>query len=93
MKNGDIQNMNGLVYSKASDKAYCFCCKLFGQDQDVNQLSSKGFNDWKNDRIRLSQHETSHCGAAYEWVNGRSKNLRFFETCSWIDQEFLSIAS
>ena len=27
-------------------------------------------------------------GAAYEWVNGRSKNLGFFETCSWIDQKF-----
>ena len=32
-------------------------------------------------------------GAAYEWVNGRSKNLGFFDTCSWIDQEFLAIAS
>ena len=26
-------------------------------------------------------------------LNGRSKNLGFFETCSWINQEFLSIAS
>ncbi|RID73627.1 hypothetical protein BRARA_B00764 [Brassica rapa] len=26
-------------------------------------------------------------------LNGRSKNLGFFETCLWINQEFLSIAS
>ena len=60
MKNGDKQDRSWLLYSKISDKAYCFCCKLFGRDQEVNQLSSKGFNDWKNVRLRLSQHETSH---------------------------------
>lgn len=61
MKNRDKQYRNWLLYSKVSDKAYCFCCKLFGRAQDANQLSSIGFNDWANIRMRLSQHETSKC--------------------------------
>lgn len=61
MKNGDKQDRSWLVYSKVSDKVYCFCCKLFGREENASQLSSIRFKDWRNIRIRLVQHETSHC--------------------------------
>ena len=46
-------------------------------------------------RVMDTQYPTSWrgIGAAYEWVNGRSKNIGFFETYSWIDQDFISIVS
>lgn len=61
MKNGDTQDRQWLVYSKKSEKIYCFCCKLFGGDKDTTQLASTGFKDWNNVQLRLSQHESSHC--------------------------------
>lgn len=60
LKNGDKQDRSWLLYWVISDKAYFFCCKLFGRDQEVNQFSSKGFNDWKNIWLRLSQNKTSY---------------------------------
>lgn len=61
MVNGEKVNRQWLVYSKALDKAFCFCCKLF---RDVQKnvggyLVTTGYNNWKHVSTRVKEHETS----------------------------------
>ncbi|XP_024016126.1 zinc finger MYM-type protein 5-like [Eutrema salsugineum] len=51
-----------LVYSKALDKAFCFCCKLFKDEQKNvgGNLATRGYNNWRNVSTRLREHERSH---------------------------------
>lgn len=36
-----------LIYSKTSNKVYCFCCKLFKPDIGTS-LGNSGYNVWKH---------------------------------------------
>ena len=49
-----------LIYSKALDKSFCFCCKLFRHESSVGNLVTTGFNDWRNFATSLKEHEMSH---------------------------------
>ena len=57
--NGERCDRRWLVYSKESNKVYCFCCKLFGTKSSVNLLGNDGTNDWRNLGAKLKSHETS----------------------------------
>ena len=52
------------------DKVFCFCCKLFKQEENTFQLANKGTNDWKNISYRLKSHETSneHMQNMRRWI-------------------------
>lgn len=59
MKNGEKINRSWLIYSKAMDSILCFCRRLFGDGNRPTQLSSSGFNNWKNLQANLKAHERS----------------------------------
>lgn len=42
LENIEKQDRNWLIYSKVSNKVYCFYCKLFDWEQKFTHLSSKG---------------------------------------------------
>ena len=52
------------------DKVFCFCCKLFKQEENTFQLANEGTNDWKNISYRLKNHETSneHMQNMRRWI-------------------------
>ncbi|GBP47770.1 Zinc finger MYM-type protein 5 [Eumeta japonica] len=58
MSNGEEVHRQWLVYSKTSDKAFCFCCKLFGNNTG-SQLAGEGYSDWAHIGRGLETHETS----------------------------------
>ncbi|ESQ33345.1 hypothetical protein EUTSA_v10009558mg [Eutrema salsugineum] len=58
--NGEKQDRRWLIYSTAKDKAFCFCCKLFPQENTAYQLATNGYNDWRNISQTLKEHERSH---------------------------------
>ena len=62
-----------MIYSISLDKVFCFCCKLFKQEQNNIQLANEGTSDWKNLSSKLKSHETS---------NGHMDNIR-----KWIELE------
>lgn len=61
MSNGKEVHRQWLVYSKTSDKAFCFCCKLFGNNNNNtgSQLAGEGYSDWAHIGRGLETHETS----------------------------------
>ncbi|XP_028068330.1 zinc finger MYM-type protein 5-like [Camellia sinensis] len=81
LSNGEKQDMKWLVYSDASNKVFCFCCKLFKEDGNKTQLATNGFKDWKNLGHRLRSHETSneHMTCMSKWIE-LEKRLQKNET-------------
>ncbi|GMP28586.1 hypothetical protein CsSME_00004062 [Camellia sinensis var. sinensis] len=75
LQNGEKQDRKWLVYSDASDKVFCFCCKLFKQDGNNVHLATDGLKDWKNMGNRLRSHETSneHFICMSKWVELESR--------------------
>ncbi|KAF8087514.1 hypothetical protein N665_0581s0003 [Sinapis alba] len=60
IRNGEKQDRQWLAYSKVKDKIFCFCCKLFTQDRNANQIATSGYNDWRNLSKMLKEHVKSH---------------------------------
>nr|XP_022921170.1 uncharacterized protein LOC111429479 [Onthophagus taurus] len=58
MNNGEQVHRRWLVYSKSTDKAFCFCCKLYGNDTG-SQLANDGYSDWAHLGRALDNHEIS----------------------------------
>ncbi|XP_028124944.1 zinc finger MYM-type protein 1-like [Camellia sinensis] len=75
LQNGEKQDRKWLVYSDASDKVFCFCCKLFKQDGNNIHLATDGLKDWKNMGNRLRSHETSneHFICMSKWIELESR--------------------
>ena len=81
LSNGEKQDRRWLVYSNASDKVFCFCCKLFKQDENKTLLATSGINDWHNLAHRLKSHEASndHIFGMSKWIE-LERRLRMNET-------------
>ena len=60
MRNGEKQDRRWLIYSKALDNVFCFCCKLLRHDKKGGYLATSGYNDWRNLSKRLKEHKGSH---------------------------------
>lgn len=56
--NGEEVSRVWLIYSKAKNSIFCFCCRLFGTVQ-MSLSSSTGFSDWKHMSELLAEHEKS----------------------------------
>lgn len=70
LANRETLDRRWLVYSKAFDKAFCFCCKLFrDDDRERDDLVTAGYNDWGNVSARFREHETScdHIRCMVRW--------------------------
>lgn len=73
MVKGEKADRRWLVYSKVLDKAFCFSCKLFRDDDDHHgrggNLAATGYNDWKHISTRLREHERCphHILATTRW--------------------------
>ena len=70
LSNGEKSDRKWLIYSISLDKVFCFCCKLFKQEQNNIQLANEGTSDWKNLSSKLKSHETSsgHMDNMRKWI-------------------------
>lgn len=78
MPNQEHFRRQWLVYSKYTDRVYCFCCRLFDK-WSQSSLVKEGFNDWRHLTERLKMHETSsnHQRSLQSWMEA-SMRLRTF---------------
>lgn len=67
ISNGENIQRTWLIYSKATDSVFCFCCKLF--KSGTFSLATHGNRDWKNIGDILKNHENSpiHKNALLNW--------------------------
>lgn len=75
-----------LVYSKTTNKIFCFACKLFKTYVDTSALNTNGFCDWIHLSESLKMHERSsnHLLSMKTWLE-TEKNLKLNNT---IDKEY-----
>ena len=59
MSNGEIVPRSWLIYLQETNKAFCFCCKLFSNSKSPFSTDS---NTWKGMAKKLKEHEngTAH---------------------------------
>ena len=72
LKNGEIVTRDWLIYSPSKGRVFCYVCKLFSNDQPSQFIT--GFDDWKNDIVRISSHE--HSKDHFCPVSNKSKYLK-----------------
>ena len=67
--NRGIIDHRWLVYSRTTDKVFCFCYKLFSCAR--NKFSQSGCFDWKHLSDYIRDHETSvpHMQACLSWID------------------------
>lgn len=59
LKNGSTIDRDWILYSPSDKAIYCFVCRLFGNHNQNDAFSVKGFNDWKNTSRAITSHELS----------------------------------
>ena len=57
LPNNEASYRTWLQYSDKTNRVFCFCCLLFGNNR--SQLGQSGINNWKHIGKYLMQHETS----------------------------------
>ena len=70
-KNGEVGDLEWLMYSPATKKVYCFYCQLFCKEEDKksNRFAMDGFNDRKN-REGIMKHARTdkHTGCLRDYL-------------------------
>jgi len=59
MQNGEVANRLWPVYSESRASVFCAPCLLFGCYSENSFSNSHGFNDWKNAKQRIEEHENT----------------------------------
>ena len=74
LDNGEQLMRCWLVYSQSTDRAFCFCCRIFNRNP-ISALSISGYNDWKHMSDIVKQHEwsTNHFTTYSGWIEIESR--------------------
>uniref|UniRef100_A0A3B3XBU0 TTF-type domain-containing protein n=2 Tax=Poecilia mexicana TaxID=48701 RepID=A0A3B3XBU0_9TELE len=85
LSNGEKVERDWLLYSKNTNRVYCFACKLFGEAKVLDTCLVEGYNNWRCLSKTLKHHETSssHINGYLTWKEMASR-LRLGKT---IDSE------
>ena len=69
LSNGTKYLRKWMVYSPLEKKLYCFCCRLFATEEDINKQFVSGFNQWWKLNPKISEHESSsrHLSTLEKW--------------------------
>ncbi|XP_013883718.1 zinc finger MYM-type protein 5 [Austrofundulus limnaeus] len=59
LSNGEKVERDWLLYSKNTNRVYCFACKLFGEAKVADTRFVVGYNNWQCLSKTLKPHETS----------------------------------
>ncbi|XP_074337128.1 uncharacterized protein LOC141674301 [Apium graveolens] len=86
--NGEKRDRKWLIYSVVLDKVFCFCCKLFAQNNLVGRLGEEDINDWYNisQRLRSLERNSHHIESIVHWVE-LDKRLKLSVTIDSTVQE------
>lgn len=78
-----------LMYSKSSDKIFCFCCFIFKPDFRV-PFSNDGYCDWIHASSAISSHENSasHRSCYIDWIEAE-KRLKTNMTIDCLEQSLI----
>lgn len=57
--NGEEVCCEYLQYSRSTNRVFCFCCKVFGENMYSSALAQNGCSDWHNISAIINQHEKS----------------------------------
>lgn len=89
LNNGEQILRDWLVYSKAKNVVYCFCCKIFNVTS--SDICKDGYNDWKHLGDTLKSHETSrsHLEAVRSWFE-LSRRLKSSHTIDAESQRIIN---
>ncbi|XP_050548310.1 zinc finger MYM-type protein 1-like, partial [Daktulosphaira vitifoliae] len=49
-----------MVFSLSTNKLYCFCCRIFATDDDLEKKFVSGFDRWWKLNPKVTQHESSN---------------------------------
>lgn len=58
LQNGEVSNRQWIIYSETNGSIYCGPCRLLSK-AGTSFCTDKGFNDWKNLKQCIEQHERS----------------------------------
>ena len=86
MNHGEIVPRAWLIYSQETDKAFCFCCKLFSNSKSP---FCTGGNTWEDIAKKLKVHEngTAHKKCFSDWM---LLEKRFDLTQRWTNKKWKS---
>ena len=90
LPNNELILRRWLVYSKNSDKVFCFCCSIFKTDLD-SSWSNEGYCDWKHLSAAIVVHENSanHKKLYVQWSEAE-KRLKNKTTIDHLEQSLIA---
>lgn len=89
LPNNELIIRRWLVYSKSSDKVFCFCCSIFKIDSKLS-WSNEGYCDWIHLSTSISIHKNSanHKNSYVQWTEAE-KRLKNNTTIDHLQQSLI----